>query len=1050
MGIIRRFVANPVAANMLMILLLAGGFFAALTIPRELFPEFELDTIVITVPYPGATPAEVERSVCWRLEDKLTGMEGVEELNATSQEGLGVVTLKLYTDTDVRKVLDDVKSEVDALKSELPKESEDPVVFEATIRIQVINVVVAGDERVSELALTRLAEEIRDEINDLPEVTQVSLSGTRDYEISVEVNEARRRQHELTLPDVAQAIRASSLDLPAGSVKTRGGDFAIRIEGRRYTAEEFRNIPVLTKPGGTLVTLGEIAEVREGFEDVDRAGLFEGERAVLVSVYKTPDEDSLKIAQAVREYVERRKASLPDSITLETWADRSKVVQDRLDMLINDGAQGLLLVFLVLWLFLGARLSFWVALGIPLSILGAILVLYLGGQTLNMMSMFALIMALGLIVDDAIVVGENVYSHVERGELPKEAAVKGTGEVLLPVVGAVATTWLAFMPLLFIPGVMGRFIEILPIAVCLSLGFSLLECLLILPPHLAHSLQHREAAAEHAGAARSWARRMRGRIDRGIEGFIHHRFGRLYERAARYRYATVAVAIGVIVVMAGAFRGGWIRVVPFPKIDSDTVVASLTMPTGTPISRTQEVAADLSAAARRLNEGFEERNDGPVISKVYSLLGAQSGPDGEAGSHIAQVIVELAPSEARQIKSEEIVSAWRESVSRPYDALTLSFGAQRGGPGGLPFAIRMLAPTTSQAEAAAGRLEEKLETYPGVKDIQDDALPGKMEVKLRLNRFGKTRMTQAYLAEQVRAAFYGAESLKVQRGRDEIKVMVRFPEAQRRSLGDIEAMRIRTPEGAEVPLAAVADLRMERGYTTLRRVNRMSVVNVYADIDESVANAEQILQDLQGQGFFAELESENPGVEVDLRGQRQQLFESLDALYVWFPIALLAIYTILAALFRSYRQPMIIMVAIPFGLIGAVVGHWIAGFDLTLMSLFGMVALAGIVVNDSLVLIDLVNRKVREGLPVFEAARQGSLQRFRPILLTTVTTVLGVTPLLFERSFQAQFLKPMAVSLAFGLSFGTLLTLLVVPSMYLIGHDLRRAWAWLRGRELPA
>ena len=1046
MGLIRKSVSNRVAANMLMLLLLAGGLIASFQIPRELFPEFELDIITVTVPYPGESPSEIEEGICLKIEDQLRGQDGVEEMTSISREGVGTVMLELYEGADAREVLDEVQSEID--KIEFPDEAEDPIVVEQTLRREVINVAVAGD--VDEHTLRAKAEEIRDEINDLPDVSQVELSGVRDYEVSVELTEEARRRYGLTLEQVAQAIRQSSLDLPAGSVESPTGDYNIRIVGRRYTAEEYKTIPVISKAAGATIRLGEVANVRETFEDVDIGGQFDGRRAALVIVYKTAEQDSLAISDAVNAYVDRKRAELPDSIRIAAWADRSKVVRDRLSMLIGDGFQGLVFVVLILWLFLGLRLAFWVALGIPISILSTILVLDATGMTLNMMSMFALIMALGLIVDDAIVVGENIYTQIEKGEPPIEAAIKGTLQVLLPVVGAVVTTWLAFMPMLFIPGVMGKFIEILPTTVILALAFSLVECLLILPPHLGHSLRHRQRSGEHKGRVRRTAARLRERIDGGIHWVIHRAFARAYDLAARYRYVTVAIVVGILLLAVGAFKGGRIRVTPFPKVGGDTLVASLTMSPGTPIERTREIASDISAASRSLNEEYRTRGGDPVVVHTYTLLGSGIDPagGGDAGAHVATVIVELAPSESREQSSEELVDAWRERTGVIPGAQELTFGARAGGPGGKALEIRVLGRETEQAKDVAEAIQRELSGYPGVTDISDDTLPGKMEMRIRLQQ-GATNLgvTRAWLAQRVREAFEGVESLTVQRGRNEVEIVVRYAESQRRSLDDVESMRIRTPAGAEVPFSEVAVVDMERGYTTLRRVGGRRVVTVSADVQENVANAEEIIGDLRGGGFFERQTREHPGVTVDLRGQRRQLFESLDALFVWFPLALMGIYTILAGIFRSYVQPVIIMIAIPFGLVGAVVGHWIVGYDVTLLSLFGMVALTGIVVNDSLVLIDTVNRRSQGGETPEQAARGASLARFRPIILTTATTVAGVTPLLYEQSFQAQFLKPMAVSLAFGLLFATALTLLVVPSMYLIGHDIRRAWSWLRRSE---
>ena len=597
---------------------------------------------------------------------------------------------------------------------------------------------------------------------------------------------------------------------------------------------------------------------------------------------------------------------------------------------------------------------------------------------------------------------------------------------------------------------MGRFIKILPIAVILALGFSLLECVLILPPHLGHSLRPMNDNDENLGILRRLGKGGRKKVDAAVKWFTQGPFTVVFRLSSRYRYVTLAITLSVLLMTVGAWKGGHIPFVGFPKVDSDTLLASITLQTGTPFERTKEVAKQVTLAALEINKTLKGQDGEDVIELVYSLLGQQSaqGPgEGDSGAHVCEIIVELSPSERRgnKITAEKITKLWRENSGYIPDALSLEFGALQGGPGGKALEFRLLGPSTDYLKPAAEILKARLGEFDGVSDIRDDALPGKMEMKIKPKPGAENLGIQLKtLAWQLRDAFYGNESLKIQRGRDEIKVMVRYPEAERQSLGDVENMRVRTSNGAEVPFTEVADVELERGYTTLRRVGRNSVISVSADVDEAAANAKQIINELQSEnGVFAELRQNHPKLKIDTRGQQQQVLESLNALFIWFPMALLGIYTILAALFKSYIQPVIIMVAIPFGLVGAIIGHWIVGFDVTLLSMFGMVALAGIVVNDSLVLIDQVNRRVRAGGGVYESAEQGAQIRFRPIILTTLTTVAGITPLLFEKSFQAQFLKPMAVSIAFGLSFATMLTLLVVPSLYLIGNDIRRVIRWL-------
>jgi len=1060
MGVIRLFVRNPVAANMVMILILFGGLAASGVIPRELFPEFSKDMITVTVPYPGSPAEDIEKGICLKIEDYVSNVDGIKDVTSISREGLGTVRLELHAGADMRKALDEVRDEVG--KITFPANAEDPIIQESTEKLHVIHVAVTGktdradghvDERMLR-TLRELAEDVKDDLTDLPEISRVMVWGVPEYEVSVEVDESALRRYELKLGHIAQAIRASSFDLPAGTVKTRGGEMALRVVGQKYYASEYEDIPVLYLPDGTVIRVRDIATVREAFEDTDVGGLFNGHPAVLVSVFKTGDEDVMEIAEAVKDYVKRKQAQLPDSIRLEAWSDLSELVSKRLDMLLRNGAWGLLFVLLVLWLFLGIRLSFWVAMGIPVALMGTILVMLLVDQSLNMLSMFALIMSLGLIVDDAIVVGENVSTRRQKGDLPELAATEGTRQVVLPVIGAVATTWLAFIPLFFITGMMGKFISQLPAVVIVALAFSLLECIIILPSHLAHSL---EAQGRIAGASPGWrplaglrgrAGAARRRIDAAVQRVIDGGFLPVYRLATRNRYVTVALFAAVLILMLGALAGKHIRMTVFPEMESDALQATVVLPTGTPIERTREVARQITDGVLALNKDPQIQTDSgePVVERVYSLLGAQVNPEGQQGGHVADVMVELVVAENRggHLRSADLTNTWRRNTGVVPDALSLRYGPFRGGPTEKSLQINVLADTMAQARAATDRIKARLAQFEGVSDLEDDALPGKTELRISPTREAFAAGVNRYdLAAQLRDAFYGNESLEIQRGRDEVKVMVRYPEGRRRSVGDIEAMRIRTPDNAELPFSEAADVTHAQGQTTLRRLNGKRVITVIGDVDEDVANAEEILSKLEREGFLTKITEDLPSVEIDLAGQRRQFAESLESLFLWYPLALVGIYTILAAIFRSYVQPAIVMVAIPFGLIGAVIGHWVLGFDVTLLSMFGMVALTGIVVNDSLVLLDLVNVRIRSGHGVHAATEAGARGRFRAIILTTITTVAGISPLLMERSFQAQFLKPMAVSIAFGLLFATLLTLLVVPCLFLIGNDVRRVLRWL-------
>ena len=1101
MRLIRLFVHNPVAANMVMLLILGGGLAASFLIPRELFPEFSLDMITVTVPYPGSPAEDIEKGICLRIEDYVSNIDGIKEVTSISREGLGIVRLELQAGADMRKALDDVRDEIG--KITFPANAEDPVIQETTAKLHVINVAISGE--VSERVLREWAEDIKDDLTDLPEISRVAVNGVREYEVSVEVDEASLRRYKLTLGRVALAIRASSFDLPAGTVKTRGGEMALRIVGQRYLASEYEDIPVLYQDDGTVIYVRDLATVREGFEDVDIGGQFGLDPAALVSVYKTGEEDVIEISRAVHEYIARKQKEMPEDpdapedaegrdkylIKLEAWSDLSELVEGRLDMLLRNGLMGLVMVILVLWLFLGIRLSFWVAMGIPVSLLGTILVMHMMGLTLNMLSMFALIMALGLIVDDAIVIGENVYTRRQMGDGPVVAAIEGTKQVIMPVIGAVATTWLAFIPLFFIPGMMGKFISQMPAVVILTLAFSLLECIIILPSHLSHSF---EAQARLAGGRTptagefleealdpeidgdsvdvdlvesvGWASTARRRIDTTVQAVIDRGFMPVYRLATRNRYATVGIFAGVLILMIGALKGGHIKLIAMPKMEGDALQATVVLPAGTPIEETREVAKRIAKAILDVNDDPSIKTDSgkPLVERVYSLVGAQVNVNGQQGGHVADVLVELVVSQDRgpHIRSADIVRKWRENTGPIDKAVSLRFDIFRGGPTEKSLQVNVLSDTQADQEGknvrkAVDRIKKRLARFKGVSELEDDALAGKTELRITPRREAFAAGVNRFdLAGQLRDAFYGNESIEMQRGRDEVKVMVRYPEDYRRSIGDIENMRIRTSDNGELPFLEAADVEYHSGSATLRRLNSKRVITILGNVDEEIANAEEILEKLKREEFFKGISKEMPAITVDPAGQSKQLDETFESLWTWFPLALLGIYTILAAIFKSYIQPLIVMIAIPFGLIGAVIGHWILGFDVTLLSMFGMVALAGIVVNDSLVLLDLVNVRIRSGDGVHAAAETGARGRFRAIILTTITTVAGMTPLLMERSFQAQFLKPMAVSIAFGLMFATMLTLLVVPCLFLIGNDVRRVihWQftgkWVAPEDLPA
>ena len=1039
---------NPVASNMLMFILIVGGFFSLINMNRELFPEFELDRISVSVPYPGASPEEVERGICIKIEEQIESVDGVKRITSTAAEGRGSVDAELETGVDAARTYDDIRNAVDQIMT-FPVDAEKPTIQLRTIRRPAIFLVLYGD--IPEHAMRQLGEDIRDELLALDDITQVYLAGVRNYELSIEISEEALRRYDLTFADVARKVTQGSLDLPAGRVKTPQGEVVVRARGQRYTGLEYEEIPVLDLPDGAVVRLGQIARVIDGFEDTDNYVRCQGQRAVVIQVMKTETQDVISVADAVKRYAEERADSLPPGVSILFTQDNSRVVHSRIDLLVRNGLQGLILVFLCLWLFLHLRLAFWVALGIPISFMGAFVFLHYLGATINMMSMFAFIMTLGIVVDDAIIVGENIYSKYFEGLSPHEAAVAGTAEVGWPVTIAILTTIVAFCPLLFVTGVMGKFVAIIPVVVIITLAMSLLEAFLILPAHLAHSMESTEARVHDL--RHSWRHRM-------LEWMIHRVYLPWFLLpAVKFRYLTVTAAFAATAISISMFYSGHLRFVMSPAVEGDNLSANVVFPQGTPVQVTEAAVLRMEAALEQVEEEFSPQlprnGQGRLVQMALSFVGESSrtgASAGPAGSHVGQVAVELMPSELRgNIKASEMLNRWRELVGPIAGAEQLSYSGARGGPGGMPIEIRLLGDDLDLMRSAAAELKEHLDSYTGVLDIRDNYVPGKPEMRLTARPEAESLgVTLGDIARQARYGFYGAEALRLQRGRFDVKVMVRYPEAERQSRASVEQMFIRTTDGREIPFLEVAQIEYGKGYSTINRVDRRRALIVTADLDETKANAEEILKHMTGEdmgngmakeaamapGFLNDLVARYPGVNYDLEGRARERRESVNSLMVGFMYALVAIFCLLAAEFRSYVQPIIIMCAIPVALTGAFGGHLIMQTPVTMISMYGMVALAGIVVNDSLILIDFINRRIATGAPVFQSVIESGQARLRPILLTSMTTIAGLMPLLLERSFQAQMLIPMAISIAFGLLASTVLTLMVTPSIYMIMGDL--------------
>jgi len=1055
-SIIAWFARNHVAANLLMFLMIAGGLLALPNIRQRSFPDINVDVVMVSVAYLGAAPEEVEEGVCVRVEEEIQGINGIEQITSTASEGVCSVGAELIAGYDVDRALREIKNAVDAIDT-FPEETEKPIVNHYIFRRNAIQIALSGD--VDERTLKIYGQRIRDGIAALPGVTQVDLTNSRNFEISIEVSEDSLLRHKLSFDQVVEAVRRSSLDMPGGSIKTSRGEILLRTKGQAYTGEEFEDIVVLTRRDGTRLLLGEIANVVDGFEEDPRFARFDGEKAVLIQVFRVGDQKVLELVEKVKAYVEEAQARLPEGVRITVWRDGSQSLRDRLGILIRNGRSGFILVFVLLSCFLRLRLAIWVSLGVPLSFLGALALFPALALSIDVISLFAFILVLGLLVDDAIVVGENVHSHQERGEDPLESAIVGTQEVAVPVIFGVLTTVAAFIPLIMAPGAMGQvFAGIGTVVVC-CLFFSLVESQLVLPSHLGH-VRIAKYAESPPGTIKARWKRLQESMSGSLTRVAENGYRPLLARALEWRYTTIAIGVALLILTLAIVRSGAIRFSFFPPVEGDYISATLTMAQGTPVEVTSAAVRELEASARRVRDALAEEFDGggePVVKHILASLGEQPSKRrsdsssrrraSSGSSHLGEVTLELQGADSRPLSASDVAQRWREATPMIPGSEELTFTSSLFT-AGEPINLWLQSADVEDLQVAAESLKVKLAEYPGVIDISDSFRAGKEEIKLAILPSAEVLgLTLGDLGRQVRQAFYGEEAQRIQREREDIRVMVRYPESQRRSLSDLENMRIRTPDGSEVPFYTVARAEMGRGYATIRRTDRQRVISVTADIDRNRANANEVMADLRA-NFLPQLLADHAGLRFRLAGEQREQRRVLFGLFRGFSLALILIYSLLAIPLRSYTQPLIIMTVIPFGLVGAIGGHLIMShWTLSLMSVFGVVALSGVVVNSSLVLVHHVNARRALGASVAAAVREAGAARFRPIVLTSLTTFAGLTPLLLERSVSAQFLIPMAISLAFGVAFATLITLFLVPSLYLMLDDLHQI---LRRRQAPA
>ncbi len=1031
------FTRNPVAANLLMAVLLVGGTLAMFTVHQEEFPNINTQMVSISVPYLGAAPEESEQGVCLRVEEAIEGVEGIDKIHTTAAEGACSVLAELDLESDANEALNEIKSRVDGINS-FPAETEKPIVSKMVITRGVAQIAISGNA--DERTLKEVGKEVRDDIAAIDGISQVSLTYVRPYEISLEVSEYVLRRYGLTLDEVARAVRNASLDMPGGTIRTEGGEILIRTKGQAYWGQEFEDIVVLTRGDGTKVTLQEIASIRDDFEEGDLRARFNGEPAVVVKVFQVGKEDTIQMARDLRAYVADYQALLPPGLKLTVWTDESKQLTERLDTLTNTALSGLVLVVIILALFLRFRLAMWVAAGIPIALLGTLAVFPYADISISTMTVMAFILVLGILVDDAIVVGERVYGHEQMGKGPVQAAIDGTYEVSIPVIFGVLTTMAAFLPLIIVPGRMAEFFGVIGSVVIIALVFSIIESQLILPAHLAH----RNHANPSHGLSKRW-NTLQSKLSGWLENVAAHRYRPALSFAVEWRYATAATGLGVLILAVALIASGRVIFGFFPAVEGDRVYAQLELPEGTAVDITARAAEGIEAAAEVLREELDgeiEPEGGSAIVNMLSSIGAIVERDGPSQgnmpgrSHFAEVVIELRPlAERGGMSAKTIARRWRELTGDIPDAVKLTFNADAFS-AGEPINYQLSGKDVDLMREAAAALRAELTRYDGVFDIADSFRSGKQEIKLALLPEARNLgLTLNDLARQVRNAFYGVEAQRIQRGQDEVRVMVRFPEDERTSIGNLEDMYIRTPDGSEVPFYSVARFEIGRGFSSIRRVDGRRVVNVTADIDRSLVSPEEVNASIQSEVVPALMERYR-GIDIGLSGEQEERMKAMTGLAYSALLALVIIYALLAIPLRSYVQPLVIMSVIPFGAVGAIVGHWIMGELLVFFSALGIVALSGVVVNSSLVLVDYVNRQRREGTHIHDAVLNAGVVRFRPILLTSVTTFVGLMPLMATATPATAFVIPMAVSLAFGVLFATFITLFLVPALYSIAEDV--------------
>ncbi|MBT8101486.1 MAG: efflux RND transporter permease subunit [Gammaproteobacteria bacterium] len=1050
-GIIAWFATNHVAANLLMLFIIVAGIISLFTIRKQTTPDFELNTVRVQVAYLGAAPQEVEEGVVVKIEEAIQDIKGIVKLTGRASEGMGRVTAEVSSGYDLNEVLNEIKTRVDAI-STFPGLTEKPVIFKEEIPIHVVFVAIHG--ALDEFSRKAIAQDVRDELMRLPDVSQVQFLGDRAYEISIEVSENVLRQYGLTMSEVSQAVKNSSVDLPGGTIKSDGGDILLRTEGQVYTGREFGALVLRTFADGTRLTLNDIATIKDGFVEEEGYGRFDGDRTATLRVLASGEQNELATAAVVQEYVDKKSATLPSGVQMDIWVNRSHYLKGRLQMMSSNMWQGALLVFVLLSLFLRIKVAAWVVLGIPITFLGALWLMPFGPWpvTINMMSLFGFIIVLGIVVDDAIIIGESIYTKIRADGHSLDNVISGAKRVATPATFGVLTTIAAFAPLLFVGGIAGPFFEAISVVVVLCLMFSLVESKLILPAHLVHTkiepVDEEDLFNPQRRVGR-WERvprfflKIQRHVQHGLHNVINNHYRPMVEKAVDNRGITTSIFVAMLILTVGTLASGIVKFEIFPDQASDFIQVQVEMQTGSAPSERDRVLTSLENTIIAMNAEYVEENPDslPMMQHVGAFTQGNTG---------GIIFMEMPLSEDRPFDGEEISKRWRERVGEFVGVKELTFvDAQHLG-GGPPLSFRLSGSNYEALEKAAGELEAELSDYEGIFDIRNTLNSGGEEIRLQITPEAEALgLTMSALGRQVRQAFYGEEAQRIQRGKDELKVMVRYPADERRSISDLKNMRIRTPGGDEVPFSSVADISFGKGYSSISRLNRERTITVSADIDPDIVESAEIVETISDE-YIPVLLAKYPSVSYGLEGASQELVNLQRNMSVAFIAALFLIYALIAIPLHSYSQPLIIMSVIPFGIIGAVLGHIIMGRSVSMFSLFGLVALAGVVVNDSLIMIDFINKAREKGAAIKQAVIESGTLRFRAIVLTSFTTAAGLMPIMTEGSVQAQTVIPMAISLSFGIIFATVITLFLIPCLYMLREDgfkrMRQFKNWLLGR----